>query len=337
MDSNEIMSYRFKRFAAIGIMQAASFSAYAEWELETQINSYYTDNVGLFSVTRRLSLEEDPTQPMIDEPEQSSDFVYEPRAGITWKGENGLGDFAVGLNAGAYIFQDRHDYTHGFYELNLTQALTPDTEIKFFYDFIPDLFLGENRAFHELNEEFEADETLDSHIWALHLDHMLTKDLKLRALTRFGIRRYDELFAYRDTHFFTIGPHLEWMITPDVELMLGYHFERGYADGKKVESFHDDVSYINHYTSAELKAKILPKLTMMLIFDYEHNDLLSDYVNDIHHDGKENVFQGEVEFLYEILESATVKLGWQYGTRKFSFEEHSVRNNNLWLGLEYRF
>lgn len=333
----------FRRISLLFISLVASNTIQAKWSGGADLSAYYTDDVGLFSVTRRLSLEEDPTQPVVDEPGQGSDFVYEPRANISWDTENDLGEFQLSLDAGGYIFQDHSDYTHGFFQLTVEQELTEGTKLKLLYDYIPRLYIGETslpsdeHSTAEEHAEHEADERLDSHILAVHLEQELTKQLLLRGLVRYGIRSYDQPFSYRDTQFFTIGPHLEWIISPDIELLVGYHFERGYTDQNLTAQYQDDIGYINHFTSAELKIHLLPELILNAIFDYEHNDYTSSYESDIRHNGNENVFQGELELLYELTESTTLKAGWQHGNRKFSYESHSVRNNNVWIGAEFHF
>ncbi|NOQ16649.1 MAG: outer membrane beta-barrel protein [Methyloprofundus sp.] len=315
----------------------------AEWSGGTNFSTYYTDDVGLFSVTRRLSLEEDPTQPIVDEPNQGADFVYEPSVYVNWETENRLGEFQIALDAGGYIFQDHSDYTHGFFQLAVEQGLAEGTTLKFFYDFIPNLYLGKNSLSHEQHghveehNEHEADEQLDSHLLTMHLEQELAGHLVLRGLVRYGLRLYDEPFGYRDTQFFTLGTHLEWVITHDIELLVGYHFERGYTDKNATVKYQDDIGYINHFASAELKIRLLPSLVLIAIFDYEHNDFTSSYINDLHHNGNENVYQGELELLYEVTESTTLKAGWQQGRRKFNYEDHSVRNNNAWIGVEFHF
>ncbi len=331
--------FRLSPFACLFLSHSVS----AEWGGGVDFSTYYTDDVGLFSVTRRLSLEEDPTQPIVDEPNQGSGFVYDPNVYINWGTENSLGDFQVTLDAGGYIFQDYSDYSHGFYQFTLEQEFTEGTKVKFLYDFIPGLFIGMNTVpqpeHHDSEEyeELEAGERLNNHIFAIHLEQELTEHLLIRGLVRYGLRLYDQPFSYRDTQFFTIGPHLEWIISPDVELLVGYHFERGYTDENQTAQYQDDIGYINHFASAELKIRLLPELFMNIIFDYEHNDFTSPYETDIHYDGNENVFQGEIEFLYEMTESTALKAGWQHGSRKFSYESYSVRNNNVWLGAEYHF
>lgn len=346
LSRNNMQRFRFplvRRILLLASCLIMSSTAQAEWTAGADFSAYYTDDVGLFSVTRRLSLEEDPTQPIVDEPDQGSDFVYDPNVYIGWETENSLGDFAVSLDAGGYIFQDHSDYSHGFLQFAIEQQVAESTTLKLYYDYIPSLYLGLNSLpqkqhidSDEHNEQ-EADERLDNHIVAIHLEQELTDHLILRALVRYGARIYDQPFSYRDTQFFTIGPHLEWIITPDIDLLVGYHFERGYTNADETVQYQDDIGYINHFASAELKIRLLPELYMKLIFDYERNNYTSPYEDDIHHDGNENVYQGEIEFLYEVTESTALKAGWQHGNRKFSYEDHSVRNNNAWIGVEYHF
>lgn len=83
------------------------------------------------------------------------------------------------------------------------------------------------------------------------------------------------------------------------------------TDKDDTKQYQDDIGYINHYASAELKIHILPKFTLTAIFDYEHNDYTSQYATDIHYNGNENVYQGELELIYEIDESAALKAAWQ--------------------------
>jgi len=52
------------------------------WSLEGREILFYTDDVGLFSATRRLSRDGDPTQPTIDSKltDKGSDMIFEARA-----------------------------------------------------------------------------------------------------------------------------------------------------------------------------------------------------------------------------------------------------------------
>src|SRR5881275_2582368 len=64
----------------VGIILTAAPMALAELTVEGQAILFYTDDVGIFSATRRLSRDGDPTQPAIDSrlTNQGSDVVFEP-------------------------------------------------------------------------------------------------------------------------------------------------------------------------------------------------------------------------------------------------------------------
>ncbi len=73
------MSLRLLGLAVAWVLAAAS-SAMAEWSVTAGGNLFYTDDVALFSATRRLNLHGDPTQPALDTSltEKGSDMVFEP-------------------------------------------------------------------------------------------------------------------------------------------------------------------------------------------------------------------------------------------------------------------
>jgi hypothetical protein len=295
-------------------MASISVNAQAEWSTEVNNSVYYTDDVALFSVTRRLSLKDDPTQPIVDRPGQGGGFVYEPGATLEWQGENRLGKLLMAMDASGYIFANQSAFSHGLYEFRLAQTFTTGAKISLHYNFVPDLFLGKNAFRQTDGEESEHDEKLTSHYWSLRFDQPLSENLTVRLFSRYGLRNCNEPFQHRDTQFWTIEPHLEWVINSDTELLVGYHYERGTSAHQRAAHFPDDVSYINHYASAEFKIRLLDKLTGTFIFDYETNAFTSRRINDEHLGATENVYQGEIEFLYGLDESATVKLGWQHGS-----------------------
>ncbi len=311
--------------------------SFADWQASLQNSAYYTDDVALFSVTRRLSLKDDPTQPTVDRPGQGGDFVYEPGAILEWQKKNSLGKLLVAMDASGYVFANQSAFSHGLYEFRLAQTFTNEAKISLHYNFVPDLFLGENAFRQATGEESEHDEKLTSHYWSLRFDQPLSENLTVRLFSRYGLRNYNAPFQHRDTQFWTLGPHLEWIINPDMELLMGYHYEQGTSSHQRAMHFPDDVSYINHYASAELKVRLLDKLTGIFIFDYETNSFTSRRIDDEHLGAAENVYQGEIELLYELDGSATVKLGWQHGNRKLTTEQQSIKNNNVWLGVEYVF
>lgn len=314
-----------------------SGAAYAQWTLNADNAGYYTDDVALFSATRRLSLKEDPTQPNIDKTGQGSDFIYEPSLEAQWIGHNSLGEISFATDVGAYVFTNQTAFSHGLFDFELAQSFDTQTKLSVHYNFVPDLFLGKNTFLSQTGKEGQYDEKLSSHYWSFHIDQNVTKEVIVRLLSRYGLRNYNAPFVHRDTQFWTIGPHLEWDINNDIELLVGYHFERGAAEHRRLTYFADDLSYTNHYASAELKVKLLEALTLNLDIDYEHNASMSHRQEDERFGGKENIYQGEIELEYELTHAMQLKLGWQHGNRKLSTELATVKNNNAWLGFEYKF
>ena len=312
-------------------------AAKAEWLAKFGASSYFTDDVALFSVSRRFSLKDDPTQPSVDHPQQGSDFVFEPSAEVEWTGENQWGEMLISLDAAGYLFSQKTAYSHGLYELEISQKFVTDTTVRLEYNWIPELFIDKNEFTQANHRVTENDEQLSSHFWALHIDQALTDSLTVRFLSRYGLRNYDHPFEHRDTEFWTLGPHVEWQINSAIDLLLGYHYEQGSAKPQLARGYADDVSYINHYASAELKLRLLEKLTAIFIFDYEKIDFTTHNPEDEHYRAYENGYQGEIELLYELTQNVALSAGWQHGQRKLNIETQTIKNNNLWLGIEYTF
>jgi Putative beta-barrel porin 2 len=330
-------NYAIAKQVALIFLLLCTQLAHADWRAKLGTNSYFTDDVALFSVSRRFSLKDDPTQPSVDHPQQGSDFVFEPYAEIEWTGKNNWGELLVSLDAAGYLFSQKTEYSHGLYELEISQKLPTDTTIRFEYNWIPELFIDKNKFIQPNHNATENDETLSSHFWGLQLDQALTDNLTLRLLSRYGLRNYDHPFEHRDTEFWTLGPHIEWQITPVADLLVGYHYEQGTAKPWVAVGYADDVSYINHYASAELKLRLLEKLTANFIFDYEKVSFTSTNAEDEHYLAEENGYQGEIELLYELSQNVAIAAGWQHGQRKLNIEPQAIKNNNLWLGVEYTF
>lgn len=309
----------------------------AQWTFNADNAGYYTDDVALFSATRRLSLKDDPTQPNIDKTGQGSDFIYEPSLEAEWTGHNSFGEISFATDVGGYVFTNQTAFSHGLFDFELAQSFATNTKLSLHYNYVPDLFLGTNTFLQRTGKEAEYDETLSSHYWSFHIDQNVTEDIVIRLLSRYGLRNYHAPFVYRDTQFWTIGPHLEWDINKDISILVGYHYERGAAEHHRVTHFADDLSYTNHYASSELKVKLLEALTVNLIFDYEHNVSMSDRQEDKRFGSHENLYQGELELEYELTHATQLKLGWQHGNRRLNTEMINVKNNNVWLGFEYKF
>jgi hypothetical protein len=313
-------------------------SAAEGWSLEGRGVLYYTDDVGLFSATRRLSRDGDPTQPAIDSKltDQGSDVVFEPLMGVTRSLTNSLGRLDLNVQGQGFIFTDNPRFNHGTLRLQATQDLSSATRIQARFYYAPDQFLGNNEERQSGQHQLTA-ERFTSYIWSTRLIHDVTPDLSVRLLNRYGMRRYNESFSERDINFWTIGPHVDWRVAPKVKLGFSYHYERGLAEGRKQPQFEDDTSYINHYLSADVDVELTERLSFLTAFHFEHNIWTSGLAGDERNGAYENIYQGEMILAYRLTESIQGFGGVQRSSRKESFEASSIENTNVGIGLSARF
>ena len=212
---------------------------------------FFTDDVALFSATRRLGRDGDPTQPAIDSKltDQGSDVVFDPMVDITRSLTNNPGQLDLNVKGEGVFFTENPEFTHGTLRLQATQALSSTTRVQARFSYAPNQFLGNNEE-SQSGQELVMAEKLTGYIWSTCLIHDVTPDLSVHLFGRYGLRRYNEAFSERNMDFWTIGPHVEWRVAPKVKLGLSYHYERGLAEGRTQPQFEDDMSYINHYLSA---------------------------------------------------------------------------------------
>lgn len=322
----------------IAVLFTITPSAFAELKVEGQAILSYTDDVGVFSATRRLSRDGDPTQPALDSrlTNQGSDVVFEPQLDVAKSFINRFGTTTIDVRGQGFIFTDNTRFNQGSLRVQGVHELTPETRIRLRYYYAPDQFLGDNEE-HRSGTQQIAGETLTSHIWSARFERALTQDVEARLFARYGLRRYNENYSERNLDFWTIGPHVTWKITPRVKLGVSYHYERGLAEGRNQPQFEDDVSYVNHYTSADLDIELLEGLTLMTAFHYERNNWTSGLARDERQGAHENVYQGDVLLVRQITETARVFVGVQRSSRKESFDAESVKNTNVGIGLNMTF
>ncbi|MEC4672997.1 MAG: hypothetical protein VST68_02290 [Nitrospirota bacterium] len=311
-------------------------SANAEWTVNMEGAVFYTDDVGLFSSSRRLSLQEDPTQPVVDVTDQGEDVVFEPIFTIGKTFSSRVGETAILFRGQGFVFADHSRFSHGTFGIRLEQTFPSETMVGLRYHYGPNLFLGNNEDRRSGSENL-VEERVTTHFLAGTIEREVVGDVRLRVLGRYGLRLYNEAFAQRDTHFWTVGPHMEWEIRPGIELTVGYHFERGLADGRNQPEFHDDVSYINHYVSTELEVGLCAKTTVELALHYEQNDFTSNLKEDERKGATEDVLQGDVEIRHRISDALEVNVGFQRSQRKASFEPRTIIDVNVWIGGAYQF
>lgn len=155
------------------------------WSLEGRGILFYTDDVGLFSATRRLSRDDDPTQPAIDSKltDQGSDVVFEPLMSVTRSLSNSLVRLDLNVQGQGFVFTDNPQFNHGTLRLQATQDLSSATRVQARFPYAPDQFLGDNEERQSGQGQLTA-EKLTSYIWSTRLIHDVTPDLSIRLLNR---------------------------------------------------------------------------------------------------------------------------------------------------------
>ncbi len=290
----------------------------AEWSVQGESTIFYTDDVGLFSSSRRLSLQEDPTQPVIEITGQGEDVVLEPiiTAAKGWR--NSWGETAVSFRGQGFLFFDQSDFSHATYGLKVEHTLPSYTTFSLCYHYGPNLFLGKNEERRSGSRQV-VDERVTTNFFLGIAEQDFGPDISVRLLSRYGNRTYQESFSQRDTDFWTIGSHLDWTMVRGVDFTLGYHYERGLADGRHQPQFMDDVSYINHYVSSELGIDLCDNATLELALHYEQNSFTSTLTGDKRQGAGEEVWQGDLEVQYHVNEKSSLNVGFQRSQRKASF------------------
>ena len=333
----------FFSIAFIGILALPHLS-FAEWKVMGESNLYYTDDAALFSATRRLARLQDPTQPVIDRnlAEQGDDVVFEPVAQMA-KTFSLMGrPTQLTIRGQGFVFTDHTQFSHGSLGVQANHQLTSSTELILRYFFGPDLFLGKNevRPIEESHGDSPQtkDEEVTTHYWAGGIAQKIpsVEDARLILYGRYGLREYDKPFTQRDTRFWTIGTHVEWPLTEKIELALGYHYERGLADGRKQPDLKDDISYYNHFVTGELGLEITERLGLEIALHYEFNGWTTGLEGDERKGEHENIIQGDIVMRYQANETIQITGGFQGAHRKESFEE-GLKNFNAWLGAKLAF
>lgn len=316
----------------------------AEWEVGGESTFYYTDDAALFSATRRLTRLQDPTQPVIDSKlaNQGDDVVLEPVATLA-KSFLLMGRHTqVRIRGQGFVFTNNTQFNHGSLGVEATHHLTPSTSLLLRYFFGPDLFVGKNevRPLEESggNPPQLKNEELTTNYWAAGIAQQIpgVDDARLILYGRYGLREYDKPFTQRDTRFWTIGTHVEWPLTQKIEIALGYHYERGLADGRKQPELQDDTSYYNHFVTGELDYEIMEYLSLEMALHYEFNGWTTGIQGDERKGQHENVIQGDIGVRYHVNDNLQVTAGFQGAHRKESFEA-GLKNLNTWMGAQLAF
>lgn len=311
--------------------------AMAEWSAIAETKVLYTDNVFELSSSRRLALAEDPSQPAVVPVKKASDVVWEPAIDLRHRSRpTNLGETEFSVKAAGFVFSDNPIFNHGNYRIQLKQGLDADTSILIRYRFVPNLFLGPNTE-RRTGLRLPEEERVTSHIWRVQLERRLSESVFGTLVGRYGLRQFNDVFAERDTAFWSAGPQLDWMVVPRVTLSLAYLFEQGLADGREQTQFRDDVSYRQHFTSIGAIVQITGPLSFLAGYAYRRKEFTSEIVGDSNRGVVDTTHQGSAEFQYRLSPTAIMTLGVQRSQRLSNVTSREFFNTNASFGVQYRF
>jgi hypothetical protein len=308
----------------------------AELSIRGEGKVFYTNDVATFSASRRLDRLQDPTQPTLDGDlaKQGNDMVFEPVAEVV-NSFSLLGrKMEFSIKGQGFVFTDNSRFNHGTLGVTDTVHLSSSTQLLLRYYYSPDLLLGKNevRAPEGAGggKRFK-DEKVTTHFGMGLFSQRVREDLTLFLLGRYGIRRYNDAFQQRDMNFWTIVSHMEWEVSDAIKLVLGYHYERGLADGRKHPALKDDISYFNHFVTAELTVELQERLEVELGVDFEHNGWTTGIIGDERREQQENEVQGEIDLRYDLTDAFQVITGFQ-GTYSNASFEPALHQLNFHIG-----
>jgi hypothetical protein len=310
--------------------------ARAEWSAIAEQRTSYTTDAFQFSSARRLALSEDPSQPTVVPLEKPEDVIWEPAVEVIRSGLNGFGRNELSVKGHGYIYTDKSIFNHGEFRIQDRQWLNPLTSILLRYRYVPNLFLGPNFERRSGDRSIQ-DERVTSHTWRTEFERRLNDEVTATFVGRYGLRLYNEAFAERDTHFYSVGPRVAYRAASWVTFTLGYLYERGLADGRQEPQFMDDVSYYLHFLSFDSELRFTSRLALTLTYVYVRKTFTSDLVGDTHMGREDVTHQGRAEFRYQFTTAAAATLAYQRTQRSSTNSLRDFNDNIVSIGGEYRF
>jgi len=110
----------------IGSSQATA----SDWMMIGGANLFYTNDIALFSASRRLSLRDDPTQPVVDITGQGNDMVAEPLVEAIRSFYKRWAPTDISLNSQGYIFARNPMFNHGSVRLRIGKEFDDRTSLR---------------------------------------------------------------------------------------------------------------------------------------------------------------------------------------------------------------
>jgi hypothetical protein len=308
----------------------------SDWSVVAEQKVLYTDNVLELSSARRLTLTEDPSQPTVVTPDRPSDVVVEPAIDVVRSFSSGPRKTDLSFKAQGFLFTQNPIFNHGTYRIQLKHAWSPETSLLLRYRYVPNLFLGPNFERRSGTRSLQ-EERVTSHIFRAQLEQRLAPRWTATIVARYGLRLYNDVFAERDTRFYTLGPQVQWAVLPRLSLTAAYLYERGLADGREQTQFADDVSYRQHFASISADLRLAEALSLRLQYGYRRKDFTSELTGDTHLNRHDDTHQGTAELSYGLTQATTITLGFQRTQRTSTLVARDFFDTNTSVGVQYRF
>lgn len=315
--------------------------AWAEWSAIGGGTLFYTDQAYTFSAVHRSSLDGDPSQPVLEDTVvgKTKDMVFEPNLRVMKFIPSSWGQTAFTVKLRGLVYAVNPEFSQPNFHLEGVHSFNPGTAIRLRFLTTPDRFLGRTEVEHDGVTSLQ-DARITSYIGAVRFDKRLSEHWEVQLYGRAGIRRWNDPFIARDTTLWAIGPHVIWHMTHHARMVLGYHYERGLAEGRHTPELHDDSSYHQHFAAVALEVDLMEHLELELDFHYERVNFTTGIAEDHHHfHGYENIFIGGGRLLYQLRDDTSVTLTVQRGNRNLYSEvgPSLAYNTNVGLGILYRF
>jgi hypothetical protein len=298
---------------------------------------FYTDDVALFSATRRSSLDGDPSQPVLDVSRTGigKDMVFEPYLRLSKLIPSSFGETELSVRIRGFVYGTNPEFSQASIYLEAIHGFTSRTVLRLRYFTAPDQLLGQTEL-HGSESNFQ-DMRVTSHLGTIRLDHRLSEHWEIQLLGRAGIRNFNDPFVQRDTLLWRIGPHLLYHLNHHARVIVGYHYERGLADGRHEIELHDDASYVHHFASIGIEADLMEHLELELDFHYERNNFTSGNPEDERFEGHENIFLGSGRLSFQLTDHTALSLMVQRSNRRQNFHQTHDHNTNVSVAAVYRF
>jgi hypothetical protein len=325
-------------FVVVGALILGAAPAFGEWSLLTGAAVSYTTNIFQFSSASRLSIHEDPSQPIPvrDVLSKPSDVIWQPSVRVARSWSSRLGMSELSFKTEGALYTQNPSFNNAYYRVAYRQELQPKkTAVQLIYRYTPHQLLGPGRVTSQSDEFGEVRTT--SHVWRAELQRQITDRWGVTFISRYGLRFYDEPFTERDTRFWSIGPQIEFAVRSWSTITVAYLYERGLAAGRDDPQTDLDMSYFLHYASLGVRFQLARPLWLNLGYIYRFRGYTSDLAGDIEFGRRDVIHQGTAEIRYAVSDALQLRLGFQQTQQHSTLGSRSFYSSTVTYGVEYRF